>query len=59
MGNITARTNVDNKIADYESIDILIEVGNECHAPENKECCVFGYNRNRFRRKLASMLEFN
>ena len=38
MDNITATTNVDYKIADHESIDILIEVGNECHAPENKEC---------------------
>ena len=57
MGNITARTNVDNKIADNESIDILIEVGNECHAPENKASCVFTYNRNRFRSN-RSMLEF-
>ena len=31
----------------HEWIDILIEVGNECHAPENKECC-----------KLGSMVEF-
>ena len=58
MDNITARTNVDNKIADHESIDILIEVRKECHAPANKECCVFRYNRNRFRSKLGSMLEF-
>ena len=53
MGHITARTNVDNKIADHESIDILTEVGNECHEPVNKECCVFRYNRNKFRSKLG------
>ena len=58
MGNITARTNMNNKITDHESIDILIEVGNECHAPEDKKCCVFRYNRNKFRSKLGSMLEF-
>ena len=57
-GNITARTNVDNKIPDHESIDVLIEAGNECHAPENKDCCVFRYNKNRFRSKLKSMLEY-
>ena len=56
MGNITARTNVDNKTADHESIDILIEVGNECHVRENEESCVLRYNRNRFRSKLGSMI---
>ena len=42
--NITANTNVDNKITDHEPIDILIEVGNECHVSANNECCVLRYN---------------
>ena len=56
--NIAAKAIVDNKIPDHELIDILIEVRNECQVPKNKECCVFIYNKNRFRRKLGSMLEF-
>ena len=58
MGNITTRTIEDIKIEDHKSIDTLIEVGSECHAPEDKECCLFRYNRNRFKSKLGSMLEF-
>ena len=38
MVNITATTNVDNKIADHESIDILKEVSADFYTPEDKEC---------------------
>ena len=55
MRNITGRTNVGNKVADYKSIDILIEVGNKYNLSEDKKCCIFRYNRNRFRSKLGSI----
>ena len=56
-GNITVRIKVGNKKADHVLSDILIEVGDECHPPDNKDCSVFRYNRNGFISKLGSMLE--
>ena len=46
MDNITAKVNVDDKIADHESIDESIKVRHECYAPKNKECYRIGLEAN-------------
>lgn len=56
---ITAECNVNNKIADHESIDIFIECDNIEHENQVKEITLFKYNKIRFRNELRSFLQYD
>lgn len=57
--SITAESNVNNKIADHESIDIFIECDNIEHENQVKEITLFKYNKTRFSNEIRSFLQYD
>lgn len=53
---ITAKNNINNKIADHESIDILVECETKQQYDHAKEISIFKYDKNKFKNELSAIL---